>query len=184
MKRLSKGDQFRLVTNVNKNTSSSNYAVKKVAICFVWSMGNENNIWVPHEESNTKPLNRFRGPKLSLNFKDLVRGPVHTLSSCEVPVLVSHWYFQDRFIAEEITWTGPIVVHLPKAYLVTKLLFLVKSWDFQFEITKETATSLKLSLCFRKLLVLKPFHSTFHCDEWVSCASEKRHSVTGSKSFI
>ena len=79
---------------------------------------------------------------------------------------------------------GPIVVHLPKAYLVTKLLFLVKSWDFQFEITKETATSLKLSLCFRKLLVLKPFHSTFHCDEWVSRANEKRHSVTGSKSFI
>ena len=45
----------------------------------------------------------LRGPMLPLNFKDLVRGPVHTLSSCEVPVLVSHWYFQDRFIAEERT---------------------------------------------------------------------------------
>ena len=29
-----------MVTNVNKNTNSSNYAVKKVAICFVgaWEM--------------------------------------------------------------------------------------------------------------------------------------------------
>ena len=185
MKRLSKGDQFRLVTNVNKNTSSSNYAVKKVAICFVWSVGNENNIWVPHEESNTKPLNGLRGPMLSLNFKKRSR-------SWASPYIIFMW---SACISESLvfprsihSWrnnlNGPIVVHLPKAYLVTKLLFLVKSWDFQFEITKETATSLKLSLCFRKLLVLKPFHSTFHCDEWVSRASEKRHSVTGSKSFI
>lgn len=183
MKRLSEGDQFRLVTNVNKNTNSSTTLWRKWLFALL-----ERGKWKQH-------LSSPRGIKHQ-TFEWITRSDAPTefqrSRSWASPYIIFMW---SACISESLvfprsihSWrknlNGPIVVHLPKVYLVTKLLFLVKSWDFQFEITKETATSLKLSLCFRKLLVLKPFHSTSHCDEWVSCASEKRHSVTGSKSFI
>lgn len=77
--------------NVNKNISLLNYVVKKVVICFVWSVGNKNNIWVFYEELNIKFLNRLCGLMFLLNFKEFVCGLVYILFLCEVFVLVSYF---------------------------------------------------------------------------------------------